>query len=60
MISSLLPFLIKFILLSIIFCGLIFAYNYFFDSSVDVWWGVVPAVLIPSFGSKKSGNTEET
>ncbi len=60
MISLLIPFLIKAFLLSIIFCGLIFGYNYFFDASVDVWWGIVPAVVIPSFGSKKSDNSEES
>ena len=31
-----------------------FAYNYLFDSSLDIWWGVLPAVLIPSFSTNKT------
>ena len=54
MISSLIPYAFKVILLSIIFCGLIFAYNYLFDSSLDIWWGVLPAVLISSFSTNKT------
>ena len=59
MISSLIPYTLKAIILSIIFCGLIIGYNYLFDSSFDPWWGVLPAILIPSFSSNKTKNISE-